>query len=133
MADGAPPAMKPSSTDLQLIRDLLEAPALHWRTFVDRYAGTVVQVVQQARQSQKWTLTNKEIDQAVVATFERLAENDLEILRRYDESGSFNTFLTIAARRIVIQELQDRGTEQRLQSALQDASSQRLQIPGSAS
>ncbi|GAA4425763.1 hypothetical protein [Bremerella cremea] len=122
--------MNPSSTDLQLIRDLLAAPALHWRTFVDRYASTVIQVVQQCRQSQKWTLTAKEIDQVVVATFERLAENDLEVIRRFDGAGSFNTFLTIAARRIIIQELQDRGTEQRLQSALRDASSERLQIPG---
>ena len=122
--------MNPSSTDLQLIRDLLAAPALQWRTFVDRYASTVIQVVQQCRQSQKWTLTAKEIDQVVVATFERLAENDLEVIRRFDGTGSFNTFLTIAARRIIIQELQDRGTEQRLQSALRDASSERLQIPG---
>ncbi|MEW4451783.1 hypothetical protein AB1L30_03760 [Bremerella sp. JC817] len=122
--------MNPSSTDLQLIRDLLAAPALHWRTFVDRYASTVIQVVQQCRQSQKWTLTAKEIDQVVVATFERFAENDLEVIRRFDGTGSFNTFLTIAARRIIIQELQDRGTEQRLQSALRDASSERLQIPG---
>lgn len=122
--------MKTDSTDRQLLEDLFDSPALHWRRFINRYASTVVQVVQHARQTQKWTLTPKEADAVVVATFERLAENDLEILRRFDGSSRFTTFLTVAARRIVLQELQDRGAEQRLQTALQDASAERLQIPG---
>jgi len=125
--------MQASSADHQLLEDLFASPSANWRRFIDRYAGTVIQVVQHARHSQKWTLTPKEADAVVVATFERLAENDLEILRRYDHSGSFTTFLTLAARRIVIQELQDRGAEQRIQTALQDASAERLQIPGMAS
>lgn len=124
--------MKASYTDLQLLEDLFAAPTANWRRFIDRYASTVIQVVQHARQSQKWTLTQKDADAVVVATFERLAENDLEILRRFDTSGSFTTFLTVAARRIVIQELQDRGAEQRIQTALKDDSARRLQIPSSA-
>lgn len=124
--------MQASSADLQLLEDLFASPDVNWRRFIDRYASTVIQVVQHARQSQKWTLTPKEADAVVVATFERLAENDLEILRRYEGSGSFTTFLTVAARRIIIQELQDRGTEQRIQTALKDDSARRLQIPGSA-
>lgn len=124
--------MKSSSTDLTLLDELFDSPSLHWRRFVDRYAGTVVQVVQHCRQTQKWTLTSKEANDVVVSVFEQLAENDLAILRRFDTSTSFNTFLTVASRRIVIQELQDRGAQQRIQTALQDASSQRLQIPGAS-
>ncbi|MBA2116597.1 RNA polymerase sigma factor [Bremerella alba] len=125
--------MKASSADLQLLEDLLASPTANWRRFVDRYASTVIQVVQHARQNQKWTLTQKDADAVVVATFERLSENNLEILHRFDGNGSFTTFLTVAARRIVIQELQDRGAEQRIQTALKDASAERLQIPGTAS
>lgn len=124
--------MKASSADLQLLEDLFASPSANWRRFIDRYASTVIQVVQHARHSQKWTLTQKDADAVVVATLERLAENDLEILRRFDRSGSFNTFLTVASRRIVMQELQDRGAEQRIQTALKDDSARRLQIPGSA-
>lgn len=122
--------MKSSSADLQLLDELFSSPALHWRRFVDRYASTVVQVVQHCRQTQKWTLTSKEADEVVVSVFEQLAENDLAILRRFDTATSFTTFLTVASRRIVVQELQDRGAEQRIQTALKDASSERLQIPG---
>lgn len=124
--------MKSSSTDLALLDELFDSPSLHWRRFVDRYAGTVVQVVQHCRQTQKWTLTSKEVSDVVISVFEQLAENDLAILRRFDTSTSFNTFLTVASRRIVIQELQDRGAQQRIQTALKDASSQRLQIPGAS-
>ncbi|MBI1247146.1 hypothetical protein GC197_04800 [bacterium] len=124
--------MNPNSTDSQLLSDLLDRPALHWRPFVDRYAGMVVQVVQHCRQSQKWTLAAKQADQVVATVFERLAENDLEIIRRYEGTGSFTTFLTVAARRIAIQELQDHHSNQRLQTALKDASSERLQIPKAA-
>ncbi|QDU74226.1 hypothetical protein Pan97_12310 [Bremerella volcania] len=124
--------MKASSADLQLLEDLFASPTANWRRFIDRYTSTVIQVVQHARQSQKWTLTQKEADAVVVATFERLAENDLEILRRFDTSGSFTTFLTVASRRIVILELQDRVAQQRIQTALKDDSARRLQIPGSA-
>lgn len=124
--------MKSSSTDLALLDELFDAPSLHWRRFVDRYAGTVVQVVQHCRQTQKWTLTSPEANDIVISVFEQLAENDLAILRRFDTSTSFNTFLTVVSRRIIIQELQDRGAQQRIQTALKDASSQRLQIPGAS-
>ncbi|MEW4564364.1 hypothetical protein AB1K70_17630 [Bremerella sp. JC770] len=123
--------MKASTADLQLLEDLFASPTANWRRFIDRYASTVIQVVQHARHCQKWTLTQKDADAVVVATFERLAENDLEVLRRFDNGGNFNTFLTVAARRIALQELQDRGAEQRIQTALRDDSAKRLQIPGS--
>ena len=124
--------MKLSAADSQLLDDLLASPAQHWPRFIDRYASVVSQVVQHCWQSQQWPLTPQDAEEIVVAVFQQLAQDDLTLLRRFDRQGSLSTYLTVAARRIALQELHDRTAQQRLQSALVDDSSRRLQIPGSA-
>ena len=124
--------MKLSAADSQLLDDLLTSPAEHWHRFIDRYASVVSQVVQHCWQTQKWPLTPPDAEEIIVAVFQQLAADNLALIRRFDRQGSLSTYLTVAARRIALQELHDRTAQQRLQSALVDDSSQRLQIPGTA-
>ncbi len=121
--------MKLATADDQLLDDLLASPVSNWKRFVDRYASTVWQTIQHCCQAQGWQLEDDEMQVVLQATFQCLAADNLAILRAFDGQSRFTTYLTIAARRIVLERLQHDDKQRRLKSALVADTSQRLQIP----
>lgn len=79
-----------------------------WEDFVDRYLGVVVHVINHSAQCRSIRLTPEDREDLVSEVFLSIVKNDFAILRHFREESSLATYLTVVARRIIVQKLLER-------------------------
>lgn len=97
-----------SETDRRLIKDLLARDQHAWDTFVDRFAGLVIQVIRHTAHAHSLRLTRDDEDDLCADVFTALVDRRMATLRSFRGRASFATWLTVVVRRIVLRKLTQR-------------------------
>lgn len=103
-----------SETDRRLIKDLLTRSESAWDTFVDRYAGLVIQVIRHTSHAHSFKLTRDDEDDLCADVFSALVDRRMVTLRNFRGRASLATWLTVVVRRIVLRKLTQRRYEEAL-------------------
>lgn len=94
--------------DRRLLERCIERKPGAWEDFVNRFLGLIIHVVNHSAQSRNLNVTAEDRDDLCAEVFLRILRNDFAILRRFRGQSSLATYLTVVARRIVVQELVSR-------------------------
>jgi RNA polymerase sigma-70 factor (ECF subfamily) len=94
--------------DRDLLERCLQRKPRAWEDFVDRFMGLAVHVVVHSAQARSLRLTPEDRDDLVSEVFLNLLKNDFAILRHFRGQSSLATYLTVAARRIVVRAMLQR-------------------------
>ena len=94
-----------SDTDQQLVSDLLRQNEGAWATFVDRYAGLMIQVIRHTAQAHSLKLSPDDEDDLCSETFAELLDRKMATIRNFRGRCSLATYLTVVVRRIVLRKL----------------------------
>lgn len=97
-----------SETDRRLIKDLLSRSQGAWETFIDRYAGLVVQVIRHTAHAHSLRLSRDDEDDLCADVFAALVDRRMATLRSFRGRSSMATWLTVVVRRIVLRKLKQR-------------------------
>lgn len=97
-----------SETDRRLIKDLLSRSQGAWETFIDRYAGLVVQVIRHTAHAHSLRLSRDDEDDLCADVFAALVDRRMATLRSFRGRSSLATWLTVVVRRIVLRKLKQR-------------------------
>lgn len=97
-----------SETDRRLIKDLLSRSQGAWDTFIDRYAGLVVQVIRHTAHAHSLRLSRDDEDDLCADVFTSLVDRRMATLRSFRGRSSLATWLTVVVRRIVLRKLTQR-------------------------
>ncbi len=97
-----------SETDHRLIKDLLSRSQGAWDSFVDRYAGLVVQVTRHTAHAHSLRLSRDDEDDLCAEVFAALVDRRMATLRSFRGRSSLATWLTVVVRRIVLRKLTQR-------------------------
>ena len=94
-----------SETDRGLLQRCLTRQPRAWEDFVDRYMGLMIHVANHSAQSRSIRLSAEDREDLVAQVFLTVVKNDMAVLRHFRGQSSLPTYLTVIARRVVIQEL----------------------------
>lgn len=94
-----------SEIDRNLLERCLQRKPRAWEDFVDRFMGLVVHVINHAAQARSLRLTPEDRDDLSSEVFLAIVADDFAILRRFRGQSSLATYLTVIARRIVVNSL----------------------------
>ena len=90
-------------------RGLLEACLAHqegsWEMFVDRFTGLVFHVINHTAQSRSIVLSSADRDDLASEVMLAIVHDHYAVLRRFRGKSSLATYLTVIARRVVVQKL----------------------------
>jgi RNA polymerase sigma-70 factor (ECF subfamily) len=100
--------------DRELLELCLQRKPRAWENFVDRFMGLLVHVVNHTAQARSIRLTPHNRDDLIAEVFLELLRNDFAILRNFRGQSSLATYLTVVARRIVVNRLLDKHWPTRL-------------------
>jgi len=106
-----------SEIDRKLLGRCLDKKPGSWESFVDRYLGLVVHVVNHTAQCRSIQLNPEDREDLAAEVFLAIIQNDFAVLRRFRGESSLATYLTVIARRVVVRELMKRKTASRLDQA----------------
>jgi len=123
--------MNATNADVELFDELLNEPNKHWPRFVDRFGGIVMQVAKTTLETQGWNPETASVEDLTTFVFEQLVADDFAILRKFECRSQLSTFVTIAARRLMIQRLQKLDQQARLTEAIRSENQAKLEVPGS--
>lgn len=107
-----------SDIDRKLLQRCLSRQPRAWESFVDRFLGLVVHVVNHSAKSRSIRLSEQDREDLAAEVFLTLVQNDFAVLRRFRGESSLATYLTVVARRVVVRELIQRKTTSRLANDL---------------
>ncbi len=96
--------------DLQLLERCLQHKPRAWEDFVDRFLGLVTGVVRHSARTQGVRLSREDRDDLCAEVFLSLLKDNLDVLRHFRGRSSLATYVTVVARRVVVNELLLRGT-----------------------
>ena len=94
-----------SEIDRTLLQRCLARKPRAWEDFVDRFMGLVIHVVNHTAQSRSRRLTPEDREDLVAQVFVTFVKDDLSLLRHFRGESSLATYLTVVARRSVVNEL----------------------------
>lgn len=94
-----------SEIDRTLLQRCLARKPRAWEDFVDRYMGLVIHVVNHTAQCRARRLTPEDREDLVAQVFYTFVRGDLALLRQFRGESSLATYLTVVARRAVVNEL----------------------------
>jgi len=97
-----------SETDRRLIKDLLSRSDGAWETFIDRYAGLVIQVIRHTSHAHSFKLSADDEDDLCAEVFAGLIDRRMATLRSFRGRSSLATWLTVVVRRIVLRKLKQK-------------------------
>lgn len=97
-----------SEIDRSLLQRCLERKSRAWEDFVDRFIGLVVHVVNHTAQARSVRLSPEDRDDLCAEVFLHIIKDDFAILRRFRGQSSLATYLTVVARRIVVNKMMKR-------------------------
>lgn len=101
-----------TQVDRDLLNRCLNNESGAWNSFVDRFVGLIVHVVNHTAHSRSVRLTDDDADDIKAEVFYRLLKRDAAILRRFRGESSLATYLTVVVRRIVVREIAKRRKAQ---------------------
>lgn len=93
-----------------LIQSCLNHRPFAWQKFVDRFLAVVLKTVHEidAQSNRGWS--EEDHHQMALNVFRCLKDDDHRLLREWDSSSDFETWLIIAARRITLAVPEDTGS-----------------------
>lgn len=91
--------------DRYLLQLCLEHQPRAWESFVDRFLGLVVHVVNHSANSRGLAITPQDLEDLTADVFLTFVSDDYAVLRRFKGQSSLATYLTVVARRVVVREL----------------------------
>jgi len=94
-----------SEFDLRLIERCLQQDRQAWQDLVDRSIRVVLQVVRHTAYRRGIAIPHSDSDDLVSEVFLELCRNDFAVLRRFQGLSTFNTYLTVIARRVIVRNL----------------------------
>jgi RNA polymerase sigma-70 factor (ECF subfamily) len=96
------------ASDRDLIKRCLNHEAGSWNDFVDRFLGLIYHVVNHASHLRSVPLRPEDGEDLAAEVLLQIVANDYAVLRQFRKESSLATYLTVVARRIVVQELAKR-------------------------
>jgi RNA polymerase sigma-70 factor (ECF subfamily) len=118
-----------SEIDRNLLERCLQGKPRAWEDFVDRFMGLVVHVVSHTAQARSIRLSPEDRDDLCAEVFLAVVGRDYALLRNFRGHSSLATYLTVAARRIVIHQLLSRKSTSPLGDGPQPHSPQNVPDP----
>ena len=91
--------------DRLLLQLCLEHHPRAWESFVDRFLGLVIHVINHTGNSRGLTLTPQDAEDLTSDVFLVFVNDDYAVLRRFKGQSSLSTYLTVVARRVVVREM----------------------------
>ncbi len=91
--------------DRYLMQLCLEHQPRAWESFVDRFLGLVVHVVNHTADSRGLSITSQDLEDLTADVFLTIVSDDYAVLRRFKGQSSLATYLTVVARRVVVREM----------------------------
>lgn len=91
--------------DRYLLQLCLEHQPRAWESFVDRFLGLVVHVVNHTADSRGLAITPQDLEDLTADVFLVFVADDYGVLRRFKGQSSLATYLTVVARRVVVREM----------------------------
>jgi RNA polymerase sigma-70 factor (ECF subfamily) len=91
--------------DRYLMQLCLEHQPRAWESFVDRFLGLVVHVVNHTADSRGLGITPQDLEDLTADVFLTFVSDDYAVLRRFKGQSSLATYLTVVARRVVVREM----------------------------
>ena len=90
------------SPENDLVQSCIDHRPFAWQQFSDRYLPVVLKTVQQIDTQASHGWTEDKHQQLVTKVFETLQEDDFQLLRNWDNSADFETYLIIVTRRVAL-------------------------------
>lgn len=106
-------------SDDQILNDCLERRPEGWNRFVDRSVPTVLRVIEQCRDAQGQPHDQSQRQNLVCHVFAQLMAEDFGLIRSFRRRCSWETYLTVVARRIVLAKLLEQDHLDRVTGATQ--------------
>jgi RNA polymerase sigma-70 factor (ECF subfamily) len=103
-----------TARDRTLLTELLAGRSGSWKSFVDRFAGLVVQVIRHTAHAHSLKLNQDDIDDLCADTWAELLSRDMAALRGFRGRCSLATYMAVIVRRIVVRKL----TQHRFRTAM---------------
>lgn len=94
-----------SEIDRNLLERCLDRKPRAWEDFVDRFLGLVIHVVNHAACARSVRLTSDDRDDLCAEVLLNLIKDDFAVLRHFRGQASLATYLTVVARRIVVNQM----------------------------
>jgi RNA polymerase sigma-70 factor (ECF subfamily) len=94
-----------SDIDRNLLQRCLAEKPRAWEDFIDRYMGLVVHVINHTAQSRSIRMTPEDRDDLAADVFLAIVKDNFTVLRHFRGESSLATYLTVVARRVVVQQL----------------------------
>lgn len=94
-----------SPFDRSLLDQCLARKERAWETFVDRFAGLVIHVINHTARCRSFILSQADRDDLASEVFLTIILDDFAVLRRFRGNCSLATYLTVIARRVVVRQL----------------------------
>jgi len=94
-----------SEIDRSLLQRCVARKPRAWEDFVDRFMGLMVHVVNHSAQSRSIRIGPEDREDLVAQVFLAIVRDDVALLRHFRGESSLATYLTVVARRVVVQEL----------------------------
>lgn len=88
-----------------LIQRCLARDVGAWNDFVDRYSGLIYRVIHFTAHLRSVDLDPNDVEDIAAEIMLKIVANNYALLRQYQARSSFNTYLTVIARRICVQQL----------------------------
>ncbi len=100
--------MPMTKSDRQLLVRCIEGQPFAWHSFVDRFIGLIMQVIDHTAKTRSVELTSKNREDLAAEIFTEFMRNDFELLRQFGGNASLDAYITIVSRRIVARSMQRR-------------------------
>ena len=113
-----------SDIDRSLLQRCLSRQPQSWQSFVDRFLGLVIHVINHTAQSRSIQLTSHDREDLAAEVFVALVNDDFSVLRNFRGESSLATYLTVVARRVVVRELLKRKSPAALSAAAESTASE---------
>ena len=94
-----------TETDRNLLQRCLAEEPGAWRSFVDRFLGLFIHVVDHTAHVRSVRLTQEDRDDLCAEVFVTLLADKYAVLRNFRGKSSLATYLTVIARRVIILEM----------------------------
>jgi RNA polymerase sigma-70 factor (ECF subfamily) len=94
-----------SEFDRSLLDRCLTGKPEAWREFVDRFMGLVVHVINHTAQCRSINLSAADREDLAADVFFAIDDDDMAVLRHFRGKCALATYLTVVARRVVVQKM----------------------------
>ena len=101
-----------SEIDRNLLERCLARKPRAWEDFVDRFMGLVLHVVDHTARVRSMQVSPEDREDLCALVFLEIVKNDFAVLRHFRRQSSLATYLTVVARRVIVNALLRRRSAQ---------------------